>query len=161
MNMDSSKTNPKTIVLKNSTEIRNILSEITKSKTQICIIASNWSFNSNPPSYYSLSWNEKLKENGQQVYTILSDSFLGEERELSEIYKVRFISNLFISPSTLILFEDKVLLINGIKESSGVLFKGKEISERYKQYFVLLWESSKNGQAMEKAQEKFKNTRRR
>ena len=82
---------------------------------------------------------------------------MGQEKELPEIYKTRFISNLFISPSTLIIFEDKVLLINDGDKPIGVLFNEKEIAEKYKQYFTLLWESSQTGQTIEKFQKKIKN----
>ena len=46
-------------------------------------------------------------------------------------------------PSTIAIYEDKVLNIIWEKEPLAVLFTSEKISESYKNYFTLLWKIAK------------------
>jgi len=131
------------IILKDKAGIKNIFIEMTKSKTPICLFASGWGFKQAFPEYYNV-WHQRLKENKKTLFTVISSKFLGQDRELPNIYKIRYLPSQFVFPSTTAVFEDKVFIAMWSKQPIGILIRGKEISESYKQYFNLLWKTSKS-----------------
>jgi len=137
------------IILKDKTGIKNILIEITKAKTEILVFASGWGFRQTFPEYYDV-WHQRLRENKKVMQTVISSKFLGQDKEDSDVYNMRYLPSQFIFPSTTAIFNDKVFMIMWSKQPIGILIRGKEISESYKQYFKLLWETSKTREQIEK-----------
>jgi len=55
----------------------------------------------------------------------------------------RFLHTNYLSPVMTIIFRNKVVLINWIKNPSAILIQNKDIAETYKQYMLNLWKMSK------------------
>ncbi|MCX6803191.1 MAG: hypothetical protein NTY48_01320, partial [Candidatus Diapherotrites archaeon] len=143
------------IILKDQIGIRNIFVDMTKSKTNICLFASGWGFKETFPDYYDV-WHQRLAENGKVLLTVMSSKFLGQDKEVPNIYKIRYLPSQFVFPSTTAVYEDKVFIAMWSKSPIGILIRGKEIAESYKQYFNLLWKASKTRIQIEKKKKKQK-----
>ncbi len=137
------------IILKDKAGIKNIFIDITKSTTNIYLFASGWGFKEHFPEYYEV-WHERLKENKKTLFTVMSSKFLGQDKEVSKIYKIKYLPSQFLFPTTTVVYEDKVFVVMWSKQPIGILIRGKEISDSYKQYFNLLWRTSKTRQQIEK-----------
>ena len=136
-------------ILKDKDELKKVFLKSANSKTQVWLFNSTWNLEETFPEDYS-NWLEKLKENKQTALIVKDSKFIESDKELSQTYKIRYIPSQFAFPSTTIIFEDQVLMIIGAIQPIGILIQGKEISESHRQYFTLLWESSKTKQEIEK-----------
>lgn len=137
------------VILKDRTGIKNVFIEMTKSKTEICIFASGWGFRQNFPDYYDV-WHQRLRENKKVIRSVISSKFLGQDKVDSDLYNMRYLPSQFVFPSTTALFNNKVLMVMWSKQPIAILIRGKEVYESYKQYFNLLWDSSKSRAQIEK-----------
>jgi len=146
------------IVLKYKNEIRKALFEITTSKTQVWIFNTNPSFKKTFSEYYA-EWLQKLKQNNKKILNILNNESIEKEDNKFENYKVRYLSSQFAFPSNIIIYEDKVLLVMKEENPIVILINGKELSESYRNYFTILWESAKTEEDIKKIQNKRINTK--
>lgn len=119
--------------------LKNILEEVTESKTEIRLFATGWGMKETMGSYFG-QWHLKLKEN-----KIKGRALLSKERKLSEAYpyKIKRISEEFTLPSTIVIFEDKVLSITWKPDLVGFLIVNKDVADSYRKWFDALWKTSK------------------
>jgi len=127
-------------IFKNKKGIRNILEDITRSKTEVLLFASGWGFKENFPEYYDI-WHERLKLNKVKIKTLISNKL--KDIEIPESLQYKFLPSEFIFPSTTVVYEDKTFIIMWSAQPIGILIRGKEISNSYKQFFELLWKTAK------------------
>jgi hypothetical protein len=127
-------------IIKDKKGIKNILEEITKSKTPVCHFASGWGFHENFPEYKDI-WYKKLKENKIKIRCLISRAF--KPTEIPEPLQFRYLLDEYILPSTTAIYEDKVFIIAWGVMPIGILIKSKEISKSYKKFFELLWRTAK------------------
>ena len=78
------------------------------------------------------------KINGRML---LSNTF--RDLKILKPWVYRFLPSDFIFPSTTIVFDDKVFLNIWGTPPLGILIKGRDVSESYKNYFELLWNIAK------------------
>jgi hypothetical protein len=137
--MTSEESFPKFLTKNN--DIKEEFLKIISSKTDIWIYNSDWNFEENFPELY-LEWMKKI-DNKQTVLEIKDPKFKDSNENFSQSHKLRFLQTQFGPPQTIVLFEDKVLLIIGKEDPSAILIENKETSNRYKEYFTILWEAAK------------------
>jgi sugar-specific transcriptional regulator TrmB len=127
-------------IFKDKKGIKNILEEITKSKTEVLLFASAWGFKQNFPDYYD-AWHERFHINKVRIRTLISAKHKGMKVPRSLKYK--YLPSEFKFPSTTCVWEDKILLMLWSAEPMGILIRSKEVSASYKHFFELLWSIAK------------------
>jgi len=119
--------------------LRLILEEITKSKTEVLIFATGWGMKETMGTYYE-QWHLKLKKNKTKGKALLSEKSKIKE-ELP--YELKYISEDFIIPSTILIYENKILNIIWKPELTGILIVNKDVADSYKNWFEALWKRAK------------------
>lgn len=137
---DLAKAPQEAIILKDKKGIKNILEEITKSKTEVLLFASGWGFNENFPNYSPI-WHERFKINKVKIRCLLSGKF--KDVEILKPLVCKFLPSEFVFPSTTCVYEDKVLIIMWSSTPIAVLVRGKEISDSNREFFEMLWKIAK------------------
>jgi len=127
-------------IYKDKKGIKTIFDEITKSKTTVYLFASGWGFKENFPEYYNI-WHERFKVNKVKIKCLISSKF--KTLKIPKPLEYRYLPSEYIFPSTTIIFEDKVLIIMWSAHPIAILIRGKDISDSYKKFFEILWNSSK------------------
>ena len=125
-------------IFKGKKALRNVLDEVTESKTEIMLFATGWGMKETMGAYYQ-QWYLKLKENKIKGRALLSKSAKIKEEFP---YKIKYVSEKFILPSTIIVYENKVLNIIWKPELMGILIVNKDVAESYKRWFEVLWGKS-------------------
>jgi sugar-specific transcriptional regulator TrmB len=103
--------------------------------------------------YFIDSWHKERTKRKIKVKIIYNDiPELKKELQKPEIKKVlgaqtnwdyKFLHTDYLSPVMTIVFGNKVVLINWVKNPSAILIQNKDISETYKQYMLNLWRIAK------------------
>ncbi|MFA5992082.1 MAG: helix-turn-helix domain-containing protein [Candidatus Pacearchaeota archaeon] len=137
-----SKSPQEATIYKDKQGIKNVISEVTKSKTEVYLFASGWGFKENFPDYYD-TWYSHLKLNKIKVKHLISSKFRGRKQTSESFFENRYLPSEFVFPSTTVIFEDKVLLLMWSKQPIAILIRGEEISDSYKKFFEILWNASK------------------
>ncbi len=128
-------------IFKDKRGIKNILNEITKSKTGIDFFASGWGFEHYFGEDYADWWHAQFKINKIKIRCLMSSKFK-KTLKVPGVLKHRFLPTGFEFPSTTLMYEDKVLIIMWSEQPLAILIRGKEISDSYKQFFEMLWKVS-------------------
>lgn len=128
-------------IFKDKKGIKNLLEEITKSKTTVLLFASGWGFKQNFPDYY-LVWCERFKINHVKIKSLLSSKFKNDPSASGPIDH-RYLPSEFQFPSTTCVWEDKVLIMMWSDIPIAFLIRSKHVSESYKNFFELLWKQAK------------------
>ena len=136
-----SKQKQEATIFKDKRGIKNIVDELTKVK-EFDFFASGWGFAKAFGQEYSDIWHEKLKVNKVKVRCLLSKKFK-ETLKVPESLNYRWLPSEFVFPSTTLLFQDKIFIIMWGSEPIGILIRGKEVYDSYKQFFELLWKLAK------------------
>lgn len=95
---------------------------------------------SNILKYYLPHYTSKRIKNKLKLYLI----YAGKERNFAVPYgETRYLPESYASPVSTNIYADKVVIIVWSQEPIAVLIKDKVISETYKKYFDLLWNTAK------------------
>jgi sugar-specific transcriptional regulator TrmB len=127
-------------IFKDKKGIKAILDEITRSKTEVLLFASGWGFKENFPDYYDI-WHYRFKLNKVKIKTLISSKF--KELKVPNPLDYRYLPSEFVFPSTTVVYEDKVLMLMWSSSPLAILIRGKEISHSYREFFKILWNSSR------------------
>lgn len=139
--MNVSTNTQEALIYKDKKGIKTVLEEITKAKTEVYIFASGWGFKQNFPEYYDI-WHSHLVLNKIKGKMLISNKF--KDTEILKPWVCKFLPSEFIFPSTTLIFDDKVFVNVWGNPPLGILIKGKEVAESYRQYFDLLWKLAKS-----------------
>lgn len=122
-------------IFKGKIGLRNVLEQLTFPKHELIIFATGWGMKATMGSYYQ-QWHLKLKKN-----KVRGRAVLGSKLKLKEQfpYKIRYLPQKFILPSTILLYGDKVITIVWQDEPLAIVVESSKISESYQAYFELLW----------------------
>jgi hypothetical protein len=143
------------VLLKDKNEIKNAFLEIINSKTQVWLFNSDWTFEENIFEQY-FEVIKKLNEKKNTILEIKNPKFKDSDKKFLENHKLRYLQTQFGPPQTIALFEDKVLLIIGKEDPIAILIENKETSNRYKEYFTILWEAAKTKSDLDNIENKKK-----
>jgi len=129
-------------IFKDKKGIRNIVDEVTHSKTDVCLFASGWGFANFFGKEHSDIWHSKLKINHIKTRCLISSKFR-KNLKISDALNYRYLPSEFVFPSTTLIYEDKILIVMWSANTIAILIRGKEIHDSYKQFFEMLWKMSK------------------
>lgn len=126
-------------IFKGKKGLKNILEEITKSKSEILVFGTGWGMKETMGSYYE-QWHKKLSANRVKARILLPEN----KKELFlKPFVAKYLAEKEVIPSTIAIYEYKVLNIVWGEEPLAVLFISKKVSESYKNYFEILWKHAK------------------
>src|SRR3989344_1186699 len=123
-------------VFKDKKGIKNVLEDLTNSKTDVLILASGGSFEETFPEYFNI-WLSRLDKNKVKLKVLLSIKHRNLKAPKPSTYK--FMPGEFISPSTTMMSEDKVIIFIWGEQPMAIQIKSNLIAESYRNYFQVLW----------------------
>lgn len=126
-------------IFKGKIGLRNVLEQLTSPKQELIIFATGWGMKATMGSYYQ-QWHLKLKKN-----KVRGRAVLGSKMRLKEQfpYKIRYLPQKFVLPSTILLYGDKVITVVWQDEPLAIIIESSKISKSYKAYFEVLWKIAK------------------
>jgi hypothetical protein len=86
-------------------------------------------------SYYE-QWHLKLRQNKIHCRILLPENQKGK---FMKPFTAKFLAEHNIIPSTIAVYENKVLNIIWGEEPIGILMTSDKIAESYRRFFILLW----------------------
>lgn len=126
-------------IFKGKKGLRTAIEETTKTKDEILVFGTGWGMKETLKSYYE-QWHLKLRENKIKARILLPENRKGR---FLPPFKARYLAEKNIIPSTICVFEDKVLNVIWGEEPIGILITSEKASDSYKKYFELLWRIAK------------------
>ncbi|MFC1696917.1 TrmB family transcriptional regulator [Nanoarchaeota archaeon] len=126
-------------IFKGKKGLKNVLEDVTKSKTEIFIFATGWGMKETMGSYFD-QWHLKLKENKIKGRALLSKS---QKSDYKYPYKIKHVSRNLNLPSTICIFDDKVLNITWKPDLIGFLVVNENVANSYRKWFEELWRYEK------------------
>ncbi|MBU1199737.1 MAG: hypothetical protein KKF46_05625 [Nanoarchaeota archaeon] len=126
-------------IFKGKKGLKTILEEMTKTKDEILVFGTGWGMRETVGSYYE-QWHLKLKQNKIKAKILLPKINRGL---FLKPFIAKYLSEINIMPSTIAVYEDKVLNIVWGEEPIAVLIISDKASESYRHYFNMLWKIAK------------------
>ena len=127
-------------IFKGKKALKTILEEMTDIKDEILVLGTGWGMRETMSNYYE-QWHLKLRKQKIQARILLP---LDNQGEFLPPFRTRYLPEENILPSTIAVFEDKVLtIVWDEKEPIAVLIISEKIATSYKNYFNLLWKIAK------------------
>lgn len=122
-------------IIQGKKALKEILEYMTGSKTEILVFGTGWGMRTIFEDYYE-QWHLKLKNRKIACRIVLPISNKGK---FLEPFKARYLKEKDLIPSTIAIYEDKILNIVWEREPLAYLIINKTLSESYKKYFDYLW----------------------
>ena len=136
---NSSKRKQEATIFKGKKGLKNILEEIIKTKTEVLVFGTGWGMRESMKSYYE-QWHLKLRKNKVKGRILLPENKKGL---FLKPFIAKYLPEKNIIPSTIAIYEDRVLNVTWGEEPIAVLFISEKVSKSYKNYFELLWKTAK------------------
>ncbi len=135
---NSSERKQEATIFRGKKGLKNILGEMAKTKSEILIFGTGWGMRETMESYYE-QWHLRLEQNKNKARILLPKNKKGS---FLRPFIARYLPEKNIIPSTIAIYEDKVLNVVWGEEPTAVLFVSSKVSESYKKYFELLWKTA-------------------
>lgn len=126
-------------IFKGQKGLKTILEKITKTKSEILVFGTGWGMKETMGTYYE-QWHLKLKKKKIRAKILLPKHKKGK---FLKPFIARYLSEEDIIPSTICVYEDKVLNVMWDKEPIAILMTSDQISKSYRKYFNILWKQSR------------------
>ena len=120
--------------------LKTIIEETTKAKSEILVFGTGWGMKETLGSYYE-QWHLKLKENKIKARILLP---VNKKGYFLKPFIARYLPEKNVFPSTICIFDDKVLNVMWSEEPIGILITSEKAVQSHKQYFELLWKIAKS-----------------
>ncbi len=127
-------------IFKGKKALKTILQEITKTKSEILIFGTGWGMKETMPIYYE-QWHLNLRKNKIKARILLPKEKIGK---FLKPFTAKYLPEQNIIPSTIGIWEDKVLNIIWEEEPIAILIISNKASKSYKSYFEMLWKMAKS-----------------
>ncbi|MBS3094993.1 hypothetical protein J4474_04975, partial [Candidatus Pacearchaeota archaeon] len=136
----SSERKQEATIFRGKKGLKTILEEITKIKSELLVFGTGWGMKESMGSYYE-QWHLKLKLNKVKCKILLPEN---KKRDFLNPFIAKYLSEKEVIPSTIAIYEDKVLNIIWGEEPIAILIISEKASQSYKNYFELLWKTAKS-----------------
>lgn len=136
----SSERKQEATIFRGKKGLKTILEEITKIKSELLVFGTSWGMKESMGSYYE-QWHLKLKLNKVKCKILLPEN---KKRDFLNPFIAKYLSEKEVIPSTIAIYEDKVLNIIWGEEPIAILIISEKASQSYKNYFELLWKIAKS-----------------
>lgn len=126
-------------IFKGKKGLRTILEEITQIKDELLVFGTGWGFKETM-GVYNEQWYLKLNENKVKARILLP---ITKKGGFSKPFIAKYLPENNIMPSTIAVYEDKVLNIIWEEEPIAILIISQKVTDSYRTYFNLLWKLAK------------------
>lgn len=126
-------------IFKGKRGLKTVLEGMTKIKSEILVFGTGWGARTVLGDYYE-QWHLKLRDSKIEGRILLPESKRGM---FLAPFKARYLSEEKIIPTTIAIYEDRVLNVIWSEEPLAVLIISEKAVQSYKNYFNLLWKLSK------------------
>jgi sugar-specific transcriptional regulator TrmB len=126
-------------IFKGKRGLKTITDEMTKAKTEILVFGTGWGMRETMGTYYE-QWHLKLRKNKINARILLPENRRGL---YLKPFTAKYLKEEKILPSTIVIWEDKILNIVWEEEPMAVLIISEKTADSYKNYFNLLWKQAK------------------
>ena len=138
-----SKSKQETNTFQGKRGIKAILEDMLKQKKTIHVFGAQGNFAETLPIYFQ-QFNRRRQEDKIKIKIIHSEKVRKwRKKHPIEFADVKFISELYDSPSTTFIYGNKVAIIMWIVPPIGILIDSKELSKSYLNFFNILEDISK------------------
>jgi sugar-specific transcriptional regulator TrmB len=122
-------------IFKDQRGLKTILDEITKAKSELLVFGTGWGMKETLGSYYE-QWHLKLKQNKVKCRILLPENKRGN---FLKPFTEKYLPENNVMPSTIAVYEDKVLNVVWGEEPIAILIISEKASQSYRNFFELLW----------------------
>lgn len=137
---NSSEKKHEATIFKGKRGLKTILDEITKTKSEILVFGTGWGMEETLETYYE-QWHLKLNLNKVKCRILLPENKRGD---FLRPFIAKYLSKKEVIPSTIAVYEDKVLNVIWGEEPIAILIISYKASKSYKNYFETLWKIAKS-----------------
>jgi len=140
---EKSKKEEEAEIYKGKKGIKTILNEILKYKEYVAFGSSGKFFEIMEHDFEIF---QKMKKKLGIKSRVIQSEFARKDKKLKRIAfaKFKYIANEFSTPSTSIIYGDKIAIIVWAEIPIATVITSKQVSKSYKNYFELLWKQAKN-----------------
>jgi len=122
-------------IFKGKKGLKAVLEQITEAKGELLVFGTGWGMRETAGSYYE-QWHLKLRENRIKARILLPENRKGI---FLKPFVAKYLPEKDMIPSSIAIYDDKVLNVVWGEEPIAVLFTSEKIRDSYKRYFELLW----------------------
>jgi len=122
-------------IFKGEKGLKTILEEITKTKSELLVFGTGWGMQETLGAYYE-QWHLRLKINKVKCRILLPKN---KRNKFLKPFTAKYLPDSNIIPSTIAVYESKVLNVIWGQEPIAILIISNEASQSYKNFFNLLW----------------------
>lgn len=126
-------------IFKGQKGVKTLLDELTKTKSEVLVFGTGWGMRETMPVYYE-QWHLKLAKNKVKCRIVLPQNKKGK---FLKPFIAKYLPEENIMPSTIAVWENKVLNVIWEEEPLGILIISDKVAESYRRYFNLLWKIAK------------------
>jgi len=138
----SNKSEEEAIIFKGQKGIKSIFQDILEEKKELFVYGAESKFAEMFPAYQK-EWNlqrAKLKINLKIIYN--EKVRKKKKQENLKFIQMKFISEDYDFPSTIIIYSEKVVTIVWAETPFGFMIKSKEVVKSNKNFFDILWKTA-------------------
>ena len=135
----SSEKKQEATIFKGKKGLKTILEETTRSKAELLVFGTGWGMIETMGSYWE-QWHLKLRQNRIKCRILLPFNKKGKSLKP---FVEKLLPDESIMPSTIAVFEDRVVNIIWGEEPIAILIVSEKASQSYKNFFEMLWKIAK------------------
>jgi len=128
-------------IYKETAGLKAVLNDMFKHGKEFLVLGEQAQIQKNYPIIYK-QYLRRLKETGIKEKVIVREDLRGKIWE-SKNTQFRYISIDLVSPTTTLIYADKVLITLWEKPMFNILIKSKNVADSYKAYFNHFWKIAK------------------
>lgn len=126
-------------IFKGRRAVKNVIENITQSKTEVLVLGTGWGMKEIMGDYYE-QWHLKLKQHKIKAKILLPENKKGF---YLKPFIARYIHEKDVLPSTICVYENKVLNVIWEDEPLAILIYSNKLADSYRNYFEVLWRIAK------------------
>lgn len=134
---------PKVDIYKGFEGLKAVMRDLFKETKEILIFGEQGQFAENYPEY-GYVYLHLLKKHNVSEKVIARDDFIGKVLGWKKS-EFRYVPKKFLSPTTTVIYQDKIIITIWEKPTYNILIKSKKISDSYRSYFMNIWKTAKRG----------------
>lgn len=131
-------------IYKGKKGLKSVFEDMIKEKKPISAFGATGMFKQEFPIYFAHFHNKRAKLK-IPMKIIFNENIRKEKREKElKVSQIKYLPDLYATPSTTILYSDKIVVILWSSEPMAFLMRSKQVADSYNSFFELLWKIAKN-----------------
>lgn len=131
-------------VYKGRKGLKSIMEDVLDNKKEMLVFGAEGKFVELFP-HYSQQWHNRRGQLNIPIKIIYNEKIRAKKSQSKfPIAKIRFNANMYETPATTWIYGDKVVIVIWSDQPIATLIRSKEVASSYRQFFDVLWNSSKS-----------------